>query len=265
MSQYVLPSRRARQQWALLGSGLIFLAVLLKVLGVDLGKAWRQGYYVWDLAREMWPPSFHLIGTSSRVWGTIGETIAMALLGTLSGGILALGAGMLGAANISPWPALRLAVRTVLSVERAITAFFFLMVFLVAFGLGPLAGTLTIMVSTLGMFGRLFADSLEEVDAAPVEGIAAVGATPLQTIAFGVLPQAAPSLVANALYAFDVNMRTAVALGVFGAGGLGFEINVANSMLRYRDVLGYTLVTIALLTVLERISDALRRRILAEC
>jgi phosphonate transport system permease protein len=262
VSRYVAPSIRARQQWLWLGSFALFVGTLLALLRVDLAQAIRQSHYVWDLAREMWPPSFHLVGTNSRVWGTIGETVAMALLGTMLGGVLALGAGLLAASNISPHPAIRVAVRTALSIERAITAFFFLMIFLVAFGLGPAAGTFTIAVSTLGMFGRLFADSLVEVEAAPVEGIAAVGATRFQTVVFGILPQAAPSLVAHSLYAFDVNLRTAVALGVFGAGGLGFDINVANGMLRYRDVLGYTLVTIALLTALERISDAIRRRIL---
>jgi phosphonate transport system permease protein len=120
---------------------------------------------------------------------------------------------------------------------------------------------LTLILAAFGTFGRLFADGLEQADPLPCEAIEAIGATRLQVIAYGVMPQVAPGLLATALYAFDINLRAAIALGIFGAGGLGYSINVANNFLRYAEVLGYAVISMLLITAAELISDVPRRRI----
>src|SRR5262249_15982594 len=88
----------------------------------------------------------------------------------------------------------------------------------------------------------------------------AAGATASQVLRFAILPQAAPSIVSTLFYAFDVNLRLAVALGVFGAGGLGFQLQMASSMLRYRDMLAYVILVVAIIIAIEKIADRLRRR-----
>ncbi len=260
---YGLPSQKARRQWLAASSILLALSLMVALLRLDPLEVIRQFYFVQRLAGEMWPPNLQL-WLRPGLFDSLQTTFAMAVMGTGGGCLLALAAGLLGARNTSPHPAVRAAVRTALALERAITAFFILMILLVVFGLGPIAGTLTLMLSTAGLFGKIFADSIEQTDSAPIDAIAALGASRLQVITFGVLPQVLPSLVANSLYAFDVNMRTAIALGVFGAGGIGFDVSVANNMLRYRDVLGYAMLTVLLLTISERASDWVRRRLLTE-
>ena len=110
---------------------------------------------------------------------------------------------------------------------------------------------------------KLFADAIERVDVPPVESIQALGASRLQVIRYGILPLAAPSIVANLFYAFEVNLRGAVALGVFGGGGLGFELDLARAVLRYRDMLACLLLIVVMITVTERLADRVRRRLLA--
>jgi phosphonate transport system permease protein len=92
--------------------------------------------------------------------------------------------------------------------------------------------------------------------------VASVGANPLQVIRYAVIPQVLPSVVANGFYAFDVNMRAAIALGVYGGGGIGFELQLAMKVLRYPDVLALILLVIVLITGMERISDLIRRSLL---
>ena len=113
-----------------------------------------------------------------------------------------------------------------------------------------------------GGYSQALADAIERAEPQPCESMAATGATRLQIIAFGVLPQVAPALLGLSFYAFEVNVRAAIALGLFGGGGLGFQLHVANSGLRYHDVLGYAIISLLLVSSIERISDQARKRLL---
>jgi phosphonate transport system permease protein len=210
----------------------------------------------------MLPPNFALLWQKETLWTSVSETIAMAFLGTLMGGCLALFLAFFAANNTTPHPAVRTAVRALFQLERATPNLTTALVLLVAFGFGPFAGFLTLAVGSIGMFGKLFADAIEQVEVGPGEAVVSVGATRTQVIRYAVLPQVLPSVVANGFYAFDVNIRLAIALGIYGAGGLGFELQLAMKVLRYPDVLALVLLIIVLIMSMERISDFLRRRLI---
>ena len=89
-------------------------------------------------------------------------------------------------------------------------------------------------------------------------------ASKLQVIKYCIIPQVLPSFTANLFYAFDVNLRSAIGLGIFGGGGIGFEIHMAMKMLRYKDALALILFTIILISIFEKFSDYLRAQILNE-
>ena len=217
------PSEKARRQWAAAATLAIFLGGFLAYLNVEPLAALLQGRHLQDLLWDVFPPRLAVLWERSGLWWSVVETLAMAFAGTTIGLALALPAGLAGAANTTPHRSFRAAVRFLLSVERALSSFFILMVLLIAFGLGPFAATITLALGTLGGFGKLFAESLERVDTAPGEALAALGASRSQQICFAVLPQAAPALITGSLYALDINLRAAIALGIFGAGGLGAE------------------------------------------
>lgn len=129
------------------------------------------------------------------------------------------------------------------------------MFFLIAVGIGPFAGVLAVYVSSVGIFGNLFADTIEEINKAITEGMDAAGASWPQIVQYGVWAQVKPSFIANTFYAFDVNLRVSIILGVFGGGGLGLQPELASRVLRYHDMLAYALFVIVLITLMERISD----------
>lgn len=261
MTVYELPSRKAQRQWMVLGGAVLSLVALTVALRVNPLDLITQFHHIADLADRMFPPHTAVLWDWT-LWSSIVETLAMAVFGSIVGGSLALLTGLLAAANTTPHPAIRRLIRAAISVERAVTAFFILMILLVALGIGPLATAITLVLSTIGVFGRLFADAIEQAEPLPCEALVATGASPLQVVVFGVLPQVLPALLGLALFAFEVNLRAAITLGIFGGGGLGFQLHVANGALRYRDVLGYALMTILLVTLVERASDAIRRRLL---
>jgi phosphonate transport system permease protein len=257
-----LPSVRFRRRAAGAAAGAFALTAALVYLRADPLALIRDFHYVVDLAREMLPPNLAL-WSSASLWTSLVQTIAMAFLATLGGAVIALGLALLAATNTSPHPGIRLAVRGLLAGERCTPNLVVLLVLLIAVGIGPFAAMLSLLIGSLGMFGKLFADAIEQVDHGPLEAIAATGAGRLHLIRYGVMPQVAPSIIANVFYAFDVNLRAAVALGVFGGGGIGFELNVARSVLRYRDMFACLLLIVVMITVMERVADFFRRRILS--
>ena len=223
----ILPSVRFRRRAAALSAASACLVASLVYLKANPLDFFRDFHFVVNLLGEMLPPNLELLWRKTSIWTSLFETISMAFLATLGGAAVAMVLALLAARNTSPHPLVRVAIQTMLAAERCTPNLVVLLVLLIAVGIGSFAAMLSLLVGSVGMFGKLFANAIEQVDAGPLESIAAVGAGRLQIIRYAVLPQVSPSIVANVFYAFDVNLRAAVAVGVFGGGGIGFELNVA--------------------------------------
>ncbi len=241
----------------------IFLIVTLSAifLGFNPVLFISDFHYMVSLFREMIPDNLEIL-TRPIIFLSIAQTVSMAFLGTLFGGTIALCLAFFAADNTSPSPFLRTVIRTLLAFERVTPSMVIILVFIIALGIGPFAGMLALTVGTLGMFGKLFADAIENVEFGPLEAIYSTGAHKLQTIRYGILPQVLPSFIANFFYAFDVNMRAAIFLGIFGGGGIGYQYYMVMKVLRYKDALALICFTIVLITLLEKISDYLRKRVI---
>lgn len=187
-------------------------------------------------------------------------TLALALVATPIGAVVSLAVGVAAARNVAPrW--LRSPVRLAIAVERGVPELITSLLLVAAFGLGPFAGVVALSIASIGMLGKLVADAVEEVDASTVDAVTCVGATPAQVLRFAVLPLVLPSLVSNALFRLEVNIRSSVLLGAIGGGGIGYELNVALSQLEYEKASAAAIVTLALIVLVERATEVLRRRV----
>lgn len=216
-----------------------------------------------DVLAFMFPPH---IWTSWAEWKEIlkglGETVAMAFMGTLLGAVIAFPLAFLGAKNILPLSWLRLGVRRGFDALRAIEQLILALIFIRAFGLGPLAGILAIAVSEIGTFSKLFSEAIENTSQKPAEGVRASGGGNLQTIRFAVLPQALPVILSIILYNFESNTRTGTILGIVGAGGIGFLL--ADRIQAYRWPEAWTIIFLIIFVVylIDGFSGFLRRKII---
>lgn len=259
-----LPSRQFRNAMIFLGVNVAFLAVAFAYLKINPLLLFTELHYVIDLLLEMLPPSIDLYFDGPELWYSVGQTLAMAFLGTLFGACIAFVLAIFSARNLSPLPILCRPFRIILGAQRAAPDFAIMMVIVVAVGFGPFAGTLALLMGSTGMFGKLFADAMEHIDDSQLEALKALGASHLQVIRYGAVPQVLPSIIANTLYLFEINVGGAVALGVFGGGGLGFDLHVANATLAYQDMLAYILLIVIMMIFTEKVSDRLRKRILGD-
>lgn len=190
------------------------------------------------------------------------ETFEMALIGTVIGTVLSLPIALLAARNTSPHPIVYGVVRGLVAFMRAVPDLVWALIFIVAVGLGPPAGILAIAVEATGFCGRFFAERIEELDPGPAEALRATGSTAMGVIAGAVFPAAFPSFVATSLFALESGTRSAVVLGLVGAGGIGFELSTSMQLLRYDEALTIILVVFLVVVGVERISTAVRRRLL---
>jgi phosphonate transport system permease protein len=222
----------------------------------QLVEGWRG---MADVLARSTPPNVDLDWTV--IGRRVGETLAIAYAGTSIALALAFPFAILAARTVTPHPLLYAAARAVIAVTRAIPGIVWALLFVAAVGLGPFAGVLAVSVHSIGMLGRLIAESIEDADPLPAQALTATGATRLQVVTQAVLPAVAPSVVGIALYRLDENVRDSIILGVVGAGGLGFEIYTALNLFQYRTAATLLLITLALVLVVERGSAWIRKKV----
>ncbi len=256
-----VPSARFRKRAKIFAAASVAIVAASVLLGFNPIMFFTDFHYLIDLAVEMIPDDLSILAKPT-IYQSIGQTISMAFMGTLLGGGIAMLLAFLAAHNTTPHNVVRKLIRAALALERVTPSMVIILVFITAMGIGPFAGMMALTVGTLGMFGKLFADALEHVDTGPVEAITSTGAHKVQAIRYGVVPQVLPSFIANYFYAFDVNLRAAILLGIFGGGGIGFEYYMVMKVLNYKDALALLIFTIILISILEKISDLLRKKVI---
>jgi phosphonate transport system permease protein len=194
----------------------------------------------------------------------MGETIAMAFLGTLLGAVFALPFAFLASKNMTPYRPVQFGTRRFADLLRAFDYLIWALIFVRAIGLGPLAGIMAIAIVETGTFVKLYSEAIENLDRKQVDGITAAGGNGLQRIRFGVLPQVLPMMLSNTLYMFEHNVRSASILGIVGAGGIGFLL--ADRLRAYELQEACTIIILIIVAVyaIDYLSKALRERLIGD-
>ncbi|NDW53674.1 phosphonate ABC transporter, permease protein PhnE [Aliiroseovarius sp. PrR006] len=206
---------------------------------------------------------------NNRMWQhqqvawAIFETILMAFLGTFGAAIVALPLALLAARNFAPFVWVRMVTRRVFDFFRGVDALIWTIVLARAFGPGPLTGALAILITDTGSFGKMFSETLENVDGKQIEGIRSTGAKPLQTYRFGVLPQITPIFLSQVLYYLESNTRSATIIGAITGGGIGLLLTQAMITQKdWEEVAYYITLIILMVMLMDWFSGWLRKRLI---
>jgi phosphonate transport system permease protein len=207
--------------------------------------------------REGLPPDF----ARAPSWVVpLVDTVAMSVAGTALCVAISFVLGFLGARNTAPHPAVYAAVRMALNGLRAVPELIMGILILACVGLGILPGILALGLHSAGMVGKFFAESIEHADPAPIEAVRACGATELQVLWHGVLPQVLPQMADVSFYRWEYNFRASTVMGMVGCGGIGFQLHAALNLMEYREVTALLLVVLLCVTGVDALSAAVRRR-----
>jgi phosphonate transport system permease protein len=188
-------------------------------------------------------------------------TLMMALFGTVAGTTLGAIFSLFAARNLGAPRWSIFFVKRMLEIARTVPDLVFALVFLFAFGLGPLAGVLAIALHTLGAQGKLFAEVNENVDMRPLEGVRACGGSWIDEMTVGLFPQVLPNYVSYTFWRFEINVRSATIIGFVGAGGIGMELYEAISLSYFDDAGAILLLVFITVMLIDIASEALRTKI----
>lgn len=196
-----------------------------------------------------------------RIGLRIIETFQIALVGAAFGVALSIPIAWCAARGVSPLGPFHVLAKALVSLFRTIPDLVWALIFVATVGLGPVAGTLTITMDTIGFCGRFFAEAFEDADKEPQEALEAIGASKLSVALGAIWPEALPSMINSSLFALEKAVRSSVILGLVGAGGIGQELKVAFDLFQYQNASTIILVIFAIVLGMEFITDWLRKRI----
>ncbi|MCG7362574.1 phosphonate ABC transporter, permease protein PhnE [Roseomonas sp. ACRSG] len=247
-------------RWLLGAAFILWLGTLLWWFDITPRRLWNGLSGLATIVRLMIPPS------PGELWWDImkgmAESVAMAFLGTAMAALVAVPLGFLGARNIVTVTLLRFSVRRFFDGVRGVDQLIWALAYVRAVGLGPLAGVLAIFTSDTAVLAKLYAEAIENAEKRQSEGIVAAGGSRLQAIRFGVLPQVLPVMLAQALYFFESNTRSAAILGVVGAGGIGLQIAERIKVRHWDEVAFIILMMVVTVGVIDWLSARVRRRMI---
>jgi phosphonate transport system permease protein len=237
--------------------GLLLLSLIWAWEGADMRPValWQDSANMATFARDFFPPDFH----DWRVYlREMVITVHIALWGTVLAIVCAVPLGLMCSANVAPaW--VHQPLRRLMDACRAINEMVFAMLFIVAVGLGPFAGVLALWVHTTGVLAKLFSEAVEAIDPRPVEGVRATGATTLEEILYGIVPQVLPLWISYSLYRFESNVRSASVVGMVGAGGIGVILHEVIRGFEYAQTSAVLLIIVVSVTLIDLLSSRIRQ------
>lgn len=188
------------------------------------------------------------------------QTIAIAVLGTLFGGILAIPFAFLAAENIMPKPVAYL-FRILILLIRTIPSLVWALMWIRVTGPGAQCGVITQSVCSIGMISKMYITAIENLDTRILESLDAMGCTPFQKIRYGVIPQLTASFISTMIYRFDINLKDATTLGIVGAGGIGASLVQCLNSRRWAMVGSFVWGLMVLVMIIELISTRIRKKL----
>lgn len=252
--------RKSRLDW------LLIAAICIAVGG---WSAWETNFNIpeliegfpniYNLGKRMFPPDLEIV---QNLWGPLLETLQMALLGTTIPIFFTIPLALFCATNTRRSHTLGNILRVVLNTLRTIPELLWAMLLVSAVGLGPFPGTLALILHTTGGMGKFFYETVEAVDPGVIEAMEATGASRFKVYWLGIIPTILPNLMSVTLLYWDYNNRAATILGLVGAGGIGLTLTHAIQDFQYREAVTCLIAIVIILTVIDRISAALRSRVI---
>lgn len=240
------------------------------------GKDWAQLAALAVSGERVRAAESNLAAMASDVWNNamwrhkdvawaIFETVLMAFLGTMGAAIVAVPLAFAAAKNFAPAFPVRFGMRRVFDFLRGVDGLIWTIILSRAFGPGPLTGSLAILFTDTGTFGKLFSEALENVDRKQIDGLRSTGANVVQRNRFGVIPQLAPVIVSQVLYYLESNMRSATVIGAIVGGGIGLLLTQAiQTQKDWEEVTYYIVLTLMMVSATDMLSGWLRSKLIGD-
>ncbi len=250
--------KRAWLRWSLALGAALYLALALGTSEVNWARVWEGLPRGARFVAAFFPPDF--VSRWPEIIDGIEESIWMTVVSTVVGIALSIPIGLGAAKNVAPAPVYYFC-RAILAVSRSFQEIILAIFFVKLFGFGPFAGLVTLAFATIGFYGKLLAEDIEDMDPGQAEAVRATGAGFLQWINYGIQPQVMPRMIGLGLYRLDINFRESAVVGIVGGGGIGATLNTAFDRYEFDSAAAILLIMIGIVMAVEYFSGFIRRRV----
>jgi len=223
-------------------------------------------------SESLWPPNWSVIEpqvypvcttyplfdfTCSTAWIGMSETIKIAFVSTIFGSIISLPISILAARNLSSLGVSYFA-RILLAAARSLPSIIWAIFFVILVGFGPLSGVLAMTIYTVGYLGKLQYESIEGMNSIPLESARSMGLSKIEIATGVVIPEMANNLISQMIFMFEYNVRHGTVIGIVGAGGIGYYINLYLKFLQYDKVISYLIIIFIVVLIIDFLSISAR-------
>jgi phosphonate ABC transporter permease subunit PhnE len=255
------------------------LYIGLRITDIDTSRA-NPGY-VGQILGQLFDPAWQILFPQPELFceappcplgsfwdaglGLMVITIFMAVIATALAVVVAVPLSFLGARNVMTGnpatTAVYAFVRVLFTVVRSIDILILAVVAVVLFSIGNAAGVFAIAFHNIGVMGKLYSESIEGIDAGPIEAITATGANRFQVIWTAVIPQIVNPFISLTIYRLDTNVRLAPVIGLVGAGGIGVLLFQNIQLLHYRETGAIIFLIVVTVAAMDFASAQVRKRL----
>ena len=243
-------------RWGLITGGSLFLVVAIGTMDVDWGRVVAGIPRAERFIASFFPPDF--TSKSADIWEGIIESLWMTVVSTFIGILLSIPVGLGAARNLSP-RYVYLISRGILALSRTFPEIIIALFAVKLFGFGPFAGIIALSIGSIGFYGKLLAEDIEDMDPVQAEAVKATGASWFQWLNYSVQPQVMPRMIGLAMYRFDINFRESAVLGIVGAGGIGATLITTFDRYEFSSSAAILLIIIGIVMVVEYSSGYIRK------
>lgn len=248
--------RNARLRWALGLGAAVYLALAFGTTDVNWTRVWEGLPRGAQFVSAFFPPDF--VSRWGAIVDGIFESLWMTVTSTVVGIALSVPIGLGAARNLAPLPVYYFC-RGVLAISRSFQEVILAIFFVKLFGFGPFAGFVTLTIATIGFYGKLLAEDIEDMDASQAEAVRATGSSWFQWLNYGIQPQVMPRMIGLGLYRLDINFRESAIVGIVGGGGIGATLNTAFDRYEFDSAAAILLIIIAIVMMVEYTSGYVRK------
>jgi phosphonate transport system permease protein len=243
-------------RWGLITGGVLFLVISIGTMDVDWARVAAGLPRAERFVASFFPPDF--TSKSADIWEGIIESLWMTVVSTVIGILLSIPVGLGAARNLSP-RFVYLISRGILAVSRSFPEIIIALFAVKLFGFGPFAGIIALSIGSIGFYGKLLAEDIEDMDPVQAEAVKATGASWFQWLNYSVQPQVMPRMIGLAMYRFDINFRESAVLGIVGAGGIGATLLTSFDRYEFSSSAAILLIIIGIVMAVEYSSGYIRK------
>ena len=243
-------------RWGLITGGALFLVVAIGTMDVNWARVAAGLPRAERFVASFFPPDF--TSKSTDIWDGIIESLWMTVVSTVIGILLSIPVGLGAARNLSP-RFVYLISRGILALSRTFPEIIIALFAVKLFGFGPFAGIIALSIGSIGFYGKLLAEDIEDMDPVQAEAVKATGASWFQWLNYSVQPQVMPRMIGLAMYRFDINFRESAVLGIVGAGGIGATLLTSFDRYEFSSSAAILLIIIGIVMAVEYSSGYIRK------